>query len=332
MIYSDPAAAAPVIMAALQQAQRILVLTHVNPDGDAIGSMLGLWHTLQRMGKTVTALASSELPEYVTVLPGIDQVQVYAPGSPLPPSDLIWMVDTASLERVGRIYDDHASTLTAQPLIIVDHHATNDGKGQLNLIMPSMASCAELLYLLLRTMDVTLTPEAATCLLLGITTDTQSFQTSSTNPQSLRVAAELLEVGADHDHIIRSVYYATPYSTLQLIGLSLSQVQREDDLIWTHISQEMLQLTAAEDEAGDDVVRAMQRVAGVRACVLFKERSNGDIKISLRSTPGIDVSVIARQWGGGGHVQAAGATLQMNLEAARQAVLPQVRAALAHAI
>lgn len=329
MIYSDPTAAASAIASALAPAQRILILSHVNPDGDAIGSMLGLWHVLRTMGKTPIALASSSIPTYTEVLPEITQVQIYEPGMDLPEADLIWMVDTASLERVGRIHNDHADYLRSHPLIIVDHHVTNDGEGSVNLIMPQAASCAELLYRLLRAMAAPIAPVAATCLLMGLMTDTQSFQTSSTSPQSLNVAAELLEAGADQRAVVHALYYATPYSTLQLIGLALSQMQREGELIWTYVSQEMLHQTGAEDEASDDVVQVMQRVAGVRACVLFKERLNGDIKISLRSTPGIDVAAIAKTWGGGGHTQAAGATLHMNVEAAQREVLPAMRAAMA---
>jgi phosphoesterase RecJ-like protein len=129
--------------------------------------------------------------------------------------------------------------------------------------------------------------------------------------------------------VVDAVYYATPYSTVQLIGQALSRIERDGALIWTYVSQEMLRQTGAEDEASDDVVQVMQRVAGVRACILFKERASGDIKISLRSSPGIDVAAIARTWGGGGHTQAAGATLAMDLDAARREVVPAMQAALA---
>jgi len=329
MIYTDPTAAAPAIAAELERAGRILLLSHINPDGDAIGSMLGLRHALRDLGKTPIALASSDIPSYAETLPGIEHVQVYTPGTALPEADLIWMVDTASLERVGPVHTEHAEHLRAQPLVIVDHHVTNDGAGRVNLIMSQAASTAEVLYLLLRALEAPISPEAATCLLLGLTTDTQSFQTNSTNPQSLHVAAELLKAGAQHRAVVDAVYYATPYSTVQLIGQALSRIERDGALIWTYVSQEMLRQTGAEDEASDDVVQVMQRVAGVRACILFKERAGGDIKISLRSSPGIDVAAIAKTWGGGGHTQAAGATLAMDLDAARREVIPAVQSALA---
>lgn len=327
-IHTDAALAAPEIAATLAQAERILILSHINPDGDAIGSMLGIWHVLRDMGKTPIALASSGLPTMARVLPGIDQVQVYEPGMELPASDLIWMVDTANLERVGAIYDDHAAELGQRPLIIVDHHETNTGGGKVNLIDAGAASSAELVYHLLRAMQAPLSPAAATALLLGLTTDTQSFQTTSTKPQSLRVAADLIEAGADQQRIIHSIYYAMPYGTVQLVGQASSHMQREGELAWTHITKQMEADTGAPDDAYDDVVQTMQRIEGVRLCALFKERPNGHTKISLRSQPGINVATIAKIWGGGGHAQAAGATLEMSIPAAQEAVLPHLREAL----
>lgn len=328
MIYTDYTAAAPIISEMLARAERILLFSHVNPDGDAIGSMLGVWHSLSAMGKTALPIASSELPSYTLQLPGIEHVQIYQRGTALPESDLIWLMDTATLDRIGPIYADHAAELAVRPLLIVDHHVTNEGEGKLNLIAPQSASCAELLFRLLHAMALPVTPEAATCLLMGVITDTQSFQTSSTNPQSLRATAELLEAGADHQAVVQSVYFSVPSSTVQLTALVLSHLQREDGLVWACVPQSMLQATGASDEATDDTVIRMQRIVGMQVCVLFKERRDGNVKISLRSTPGIDVAAIAKLWGGGGHTQAAGATLYMGLEEAQRQVLPKLREAL----
>lgn len=328
MFTSNPSIAAPAIAERIGAATRILLLTHVNPDGDAIGSLLGVYHALTALGKTALPLASSALPSYADQLPGVGKVAVFRPGTALPAHDLILMVDTASLARVGRIYEEHGPTLTQRPLIIIDHHATNVGEGSVNLIDERRASCAELVFDLLKALGAPIGPEAATCLQLGITTDTQSYQTNSTNAVSLRASAELLELGADQQAIVRRVYFHTPYSTLQLVGQALARLQRDGALFWTSITIEMIRATGAEDEAGDEVVKLMQRTAGGRVFVLFKERFDGTVKISLRSTPGIDVAAIAQSWGGGGHRQAAGATLPMGLEAAYAEVLPVLRAAL----
>lgn len=329
MIYTDPIAAAPAFRAHIEQAQRILLLTHINPDGDAIGSLLGAYHVLREMGKEPIALASSSLPSYTSVLPGVEVVQVYQPGQALPDVDLIWMLDTATLERVGPIFHEHTATLHSCPLIIVDHHETNVGGGLDSLIVPRSASCADLLLQLLRAMNIPVTRDTATCLLLGMITDTQSFQTSATRPQTLQIGADLLEAGADLRSVVNAVYFTIPSSTIRLTGMALSQLQQEGGLIWADVSQAMLRATGAGDEASDDTLLRMQRVAGMRVAALFKERVDGTVKLSLRSVPEINVAQIAMRWGGGGHAQAAGATLLMDMEAARTAVLPLLRQALA---
>jgi phosphoesterase RecJ-like protein len=325
-LYSDPVQAAPAIAERIAGVERILLLTHINPDGDAIGSLLGMWHALRELGKQAIPLASSSLPSYAHWLPGAEHIQVYHPAQALPAADLAILLDTASLTRVGRIYDEHAAALAALPVVIIDHHVTNDGAGTLNLIRPVAASTCELLLGLFQAMGLTITPALATCLLLGLTTDTQSFQTNATTAETLRAAAALLELGADYTRVVHEVYFALPPSSATLIGIALAEMRREGPLAWTTVTQAMMRKTGAEDEAADEVVRLMQRVAGVRALALFKERYDGTTKISLRSLPPIDVASLAQTWGGGGHAQASGATLLMPPDQAANEVLPRLRA------
>ena len=326
MLYNDAGLAAQAIAAQIDQATRILILTHINPDGDAIGSMLSMWHALQSLGKDTVPLASSPLPGYAKWLPSAEQIEVYQKGMAFPEVDLVIMVDTATLARVGRIYDEHSHALTTTPTVIIDHHVTNEGAATVNLIQPEAASTCELLYALFRAMDLPISSALATCLLLGVTTDTQSFQTSSTSSESLRVAADLLDLGADQERIVREVYYALPQSSTALIGLALTEMKRDGPIAWARVTLSMMRATGAEDEAVDEVVRAMQRVAGVKALVVFKERQDGTTKISLRSVKSINVAALATRWGGGGHEQAAGATLMASVEQAEHDVVPQLRA------
>jgi phosphoesterase RecJ-like protein len=255
-------------------------------------------------------------------------VTIYRAGDALPDADLIWMLDTAALERVGQIYRDHGAAMMARPLMIVDHHVTNDGAGTLNLIQPHAASCADLLFRLFQAMGLPISPEAATCLLLGTTTDTQSFQTSATTSQTLRTAADMLDAGADQRLVVSAVYFSLPVETVQLSGIALGLLRREGGLLWSRVSQAMLTATGAADEATDEAIMRMQRVGGMRVAAMFKERADGTVKISLRSVPGINVAEIARTWGGGGHTQAAGADLPMGLDDAEAAVLPLLRQAI----
>jgi phosphoesterase RecJ-like protein len=328
MIHTDYRAAAPAFRAQIDRAQRILLLTHVNPDGDAIGSLLGAAHALREHGKTPLCVIASPAPSYTAGLPGMEWLSIFQRGGPLPEADLTWMLDTATPARVGAIAEEHGPSLRARPLLITDHHVTNEGGGLVNLIDPSAASNADLLFRLLGAMGLPVSPAAATCLYLGMLTDTQSFQLSSTRPQTLQTAGEILAAGADLRAVIEAVYFSIPESTLRLSSLSLAALQREGGLLWTSISQAAQRATGAGDEAGDDTIMRMQRVEGMRICALFKERYDGTVKISLRSVPGISVAAIAQRYGGGGHIQAAGATLQMGLEAAQAELLPLLREAL----
>jgi bifunctional oligoribonuclease and PAP phosphatase NrnA len=328
MIYSDPNAAAAAFRARLEPLRRILLLTHINPDGDAIGSLLAVAHVLRALGKTPICLLSSPAPSYCLNLPGAEWLQVYRRREPLPPAELTWMLDTATTSRVGLLAEEHAAELAGRPLLIVDHHVTNDGEGSLNLIDPTAASNADLLFRLLSAMGWPISAEAATCLYMGVVTDTQSFQTSSTTPQTLHTAAELIAAGADMRAVVAAVYFSIPLSTLRLNALAMGELQQEGGLVWARVTQAQLAASGAGDEAADDLINRLQRVTGMRICALFKERADGTVKLSLRSQPGINVAAIAQHWGGGGHTQASGATLPMDLATAEATVLPLLREAL----
>lgn len=325
----DCASAAPTFHAVLAQAERILILSHVNPDGDAVGCVLGLSHLLRSFGKQPIPLILRALPDYCEALPGSDSIICYQPGQQLPQHDLVWVVDTAAINRLGDVYREHRELLLSKPMLVIDHHATNDGIGIVNLVNTDYPSCAELLLDLAKAMQFEMTAAAATCLLMGLITDTQSFQIPRAGAASMRRAAILIDHGADQALVVQSVYRSIPPSTLRVSGMALAQLQQEGGLYWLHISRAMLQAAGAEEDASDDTVSRAQALKGLRILALFREQADGQTKISLRSVPGIDVARIAQQWGGGGHKQAAGATLPLAAHEAEAAVLPLLRQLLA---
>jgi phosphoesterase RecJ-like protein len=326
MIYTDPVAFAPLLAARLATVRQPLILTHLNPDGDAIGSLLGMWHALRLLGKPAIALAVPPVPSYASWLPGAEQIVVYQRGDRLPECDLVIMVDTATIQRTGPVADAHGDELQALPRIIIDHHMTNDGSGDLDLIRPAAASTCELLYQLFGAMGLAITAELATCLLLGVTTDTLSFQTSATTGASLRAAAGLLDEGADHRQVIDHVYNALPASGAALVGRALAGLRCEDGIAWAMITRSMVQETGAPDDTIDEVIQLMRRIGEARALVLFKENRDGTTKLSLRSRPPLNVAAFAQRWGGGGHAQAAGATYPGNYDQAESEVMPLLKA------
>lgn len=322
---SSPLTAAPAIRARIAAASRILLLTHVNPDGDAIGSALAMWHALAAFGRPATVVVTPSVPSYARWLPGADQIVNYAPGTALPPCDLAILVDTAELLRAGPIANDHAAALAALPTIVIDHHLTNSGEATVNLIDPSAASTCELLFDLLLALDVPISPACATALLLGIITDTQSFQISSAGPRSLRAAAALEELGAEKRRIVDAIYFDLPPASAALTGKIIGAMRVEDGVAWAVMDSAIYAEPGADENTSEEVTRIIQRLGGVAATALFKEREPGIVKISFRSRPGINVAALAQRWGGGGHAQAAGATLRMPLQHALDTVIPLLK-------
>ncbi|MCS6840597.1 MAG: DHH family phosphoesterase [Roseiflexus sp.] len=330
MISNDPAVVAAPIAERIAAAQHILILTHINPDGDAVGASLAVWHALGALGKQRTAILTPPIPVYAAWLPGADQIVFYQSGMALPPADLAILVDTAHLTRIGPIYDEHSTILATAPVIVIDHHVTNHGGGALNLIDPDAASTCDLLYRLFCAMGIQIDRTIATCLLLGLTTDTQSFQTNATRPTSLRTAAALLEAGADHAQIVRAVYYGLPASSAALMGRALANLRCEHGVVWTTVDKRMFAETGAEEEAADEVIRVLQRIGEARVMALFKERSDGTTKMSLRARAPLNVAAVAQRWGGGGHAQAAGANLPMTPTEAIAVIIPLLKELAAH--
>lgn len=330
MLYSNAAQAAPALRECFADKDHILIITHVSPDGDAIGSLLGIGLFLHQQGHTVTMVAPTELPVYARRLDQVDRVQVYAHNRYLPASaDLVLLVDTGDVGRIGRIYEEQGSYLAARPLVVIDHHVTNSGEGIVNLVDPSLSSTCELIYQVLRAWDGQIAPAIATALLMGVVTDTQSFKTSNTTPSALRTAADLIELGADRERIMRDVYSNLSFETAKLLALALGELKRDGALAWTHVTLAMQHEVGADDDAYAEVTDYIANLGGFKATALLKERKDGAVKVSMRSLPGVDVAAVARLFGGGGHRQAAGATLQGPIDKAEAALLKALRAAVA---
>jgi bifunctional oligoribonuclease and PAP phosphatase NrnA len=334
MLYSTIDTAAPALAAFLQSTGKpsahVLIITHVNPDGDAIGSTVGLGLALELLGHRATMLAPTTPPPFLRNMPALERVRDYAADAELPPDiDLVMLVDTGDVRRIGRVWEDHEAFLLARPIAVIDHHVTNTGEGAVNYVDPSRSSTCELVYDVLRAWHLEPTPAIATALLFGIITDTQSFRTSNTTASALRVAADLLEYGGDREQIVRDVYNAVPATTAKLLGHALDVMQYDDEIAWTHVSNVMQDATGADDDAYSEVTDYLSALGGFRAIALFKERRDGTVKVSMRSIPGVDVSAVARVFGGGGHKQAAGCTIVAPLREAETQLLKALRAQLA---
>jgi len=302
----------------LQQARRPLVLGHIAPDGDSIGSLLGLGWAMKEMGKWPTLACADPVPEGLQFLPGAAEIVSRRRGD----EDLIVALDSSDLLRLGSLFDE---ALFAQlPVVNIDHHITNVRFGSEQLIEPAAVSTTQIVYALLRRLGWPLSPWSATCLLTGLITDTRSFRTPNTDAEALRVAVALVEAGAPISEINERLDHGMSLGVVMLWGRVLSQAKMKDGIIWAEVSRELQRECGV---SGSDAAGLVSFIAGVREAriaVMFTEKPDGRVEVGIRSVPGVDVSTVALGLGGGGHRQAAGCTLPGPLEAARDTVLARL--------
>jgi bifunctional oligoribonuclease and PAP phosphatase NrnA len=297
----------------LGPAGRIWLGTHVDPDGDAIGSMLGLARVLAAQGKDVVTACQDPVPPEVTFLPGADAVTTLGPA----PGALIVALDAADRKRLGRLLGDETP---ANPAIVIDHHVTNPGYGEVNLIDAGAASTAELVLELCEAMDAPIDAGTATCLLAGIVSDTLGFRTSNTTAVTLDRARRLMDRGASLPEIAARVF-DRPLATLRLVARAIERLETRGPVALTTLRL----VDFAEFGAGPSDVRGitmlLSAAAEPRVLAVLRERDDGRVDVSLRSKAGVDLIPVARALGGGGHPQAAGALVAGPIGAARETVL-----------
>lgn len=301
----------------IRAAQQIALVTHLSPDPDAIGSALGLTLALERLGKTVAVLCDDPVPDEVRFLPAADRLAASLPEGMAP--DLLVALDSSDLERLG----EAAAPLLAAgiPILNIDHHITNLNYGTVNLVDPNCAATAELVVALLNELGAGLTRKIATCLLAALVGDTRAFSTPSVTPTTLRVAARLVEDGANLAAIVEAVFNRHSFDDLRMIGLALANAQRSDSVIWTVLSQAERQEHALLQARAKGLSNLLLSADGASMAAVFEEKEGGEVEISFRASPGYDVASLALSLGGGGHPQAAGCTVPGPLEEAVTRVL-----------
>ena len=253
-----------------------------------------------------------------------DQVSFSAGEQPF---DLIVVVDTADLSLLGSLYKAHVDLFSAVPILNIDHHISNMGFGQIQLIDPTAASATEVLYHWMKSVPSWkqyITQDLATLLLTGLITDTRSFQNPNTTPRSLEVAAELLDQGARQQEIIQHIFKTKPLSTLKIWGRALNRIQIDQDagIVWSSISKDDLaEMGATSKETHGLLDELISTIPDAHVYVLFTETEDGGFKASMRSSPAVDVSRLAAQeFGGGGHPRAAGFRVQTSEHFALQVI------------
>jgi len=285
----------------IKKAENIMLIAHINPDGDALGSELSLYPILKKMGKKVTVFnATKPLPEYLDFLPNFDKVTDKLPKK----IDLTISFDCGSFDRLG---------LEEKPsfLINIDHHISNTNYGDINLIEPDHASTSQVVYDILKANGVEIDKDSALCIYTALVTDTGSFQYESVNDKVFECAADLVRCGVKPDYVSKMLFQRDRLSRLRLLAKAYETIEMccEGKAAFVEVTKEMMEITGAIKEDTDTIVNSVRALAPVEVACMLREDDEG-IKISLRSKNYADVSKIAQKYGGGGHIRAAGATIK----------------------
>jgi phosphoesterase RecJ-like protein len=308
----------------IRQSHKVLTVSHLNPDGDAYGSLLGMTHILRSLGKVVIpAMHDPLLPDF-EFLPAANKIR--SPRQVGSDFDLIVAVDASSMDRLGDVY--HEGKHAGIPLAVIDHHITNTYFGAVNWVEPACAATCQMVVYLSAALNIPLTPPLAECLLTGVVTDTLCFRTSNTTPAVLETAMRLQEAGANLAAIVQRTLNRMPFSTLKLWALVLPGIQLEDGVLWAAVRRE--QLTAAgmpNDESKLNTIFSTIIEADISAVFTEKIGKSGvpAVECSFRAKPGFAVGELAQSFGGGGHPPASGCTIEGSLDEVLALVVPALK-------
>ena len=313
----------------LAAAKRVVLTTHINPDGDGVGSTVALADRLRATGTEATIVTPTRAPRSLHFAYGdlpVFDAKDPAAADPLNAADLIAILDTAERHRLGAVGD----YLDRTPSVIIDHHPpVGPAPAEPSIRDPDACATGELIFDLLSLEDGPISPLGADGLYVAIATDTGSFQFSNTTARTHEIAAELVRGGVDPEAMYRRLYGTFSRGGLSLVRLALEKLEIDplSPVAWVAVDHRALRDCSATSEDMEGLVEYPRRLAGTEVGLFFRGLSSDRTKVSLRSNGDVNVSVIAQELGGGGHEKASGVVLDMGLEAAVEAVLERVRPA-----
>jgi phosphoesterase RecJ-like protein len=301
------------IQARLNEAKNVLVASHVRPDGDAVGALLGFGLALQQAGRKVQMVLADGVPSSFKHLEGASQIKTKIEGT----FDTFVTLDCADFKRTGKPFES-----AGQPDINIDHHITNERFGKLNLVEGEEVATSAILAKYLPVWGYQITKPVAAALLTGIITDTLGFRTSNMTPEALRQAAALMEAGVDMSELYMRGLVRRSYEATRYWGSGLTNLQRKNGIVWGTLTLEDRKTAGYSGNDDADLINIISAIDGFKVGMIFVEQNDHRVKISWRALePGIDVSPMAAYFGGGGHAAAAGADVDGSLNEVTEKVL-----------
>jgi phosphoesterase RecJ-like protein len=308
---------------ALRAARRVALVSHRDPDGDTVGSVLALGMGLEAAGKRVSFHCVDAIPEDLRFLEGSAR---YERSSPPADADVVVTVDLGERSRANLALDPRL-------LINVDHHASNTMFGDINVVDATSAASGEMVGRIVDALGIAWTPPMATAVLTALMTDTGSFQFPNTDVRVLELASRMRGAGADVSSITYNLFRNRRFEATRLWGAAFSRIERDldGDLVWSWVDRADLDRSGAKEENVSGLVEQVARTTGNRVAFLFNAVKSGEVRISCRTTPFepcVDASALMAKFGGGGHARAAGAIVPGTLESVKARVLDEARAAI----
>jgi phosphoesterase RecJ-like protein len=306
--------------------QRFLLTSHARPDGDSIGSQLAMAYALDALGKSVRIINADPAPDHYREFPGLCRIEVSATSTAV--ADALIVMECSDLSRTG------VAGLDGHFIINIDHHVGNRMYGALNWFDESAAACGEMVFDLVRALEVPLTLEIATHIYLAILTDTGSFHHSNITPRTFDICRQTVEAGVNPAAMARRVFDSNSFGKLKLIGALLDAMELTDDgrLAVLRMDDAMLAACGCTHNDTEGVINLPLTAREIQAVVFFKISSDGEVRVSMRSKYDVDVRSVATAYGGGGHRNAAGFTVVGNLADVRPEVITRLIAAIAEGL
>lgn len=300
--------------------KNIYLVSHINPDGDNIGSLLALGLSLLELNKNVYIIKSDIIPSDYEFLPGIKLIQEYEERNNL---DLLIILDCSDIDRLG---NNKELASKAKYIVNIDHHISNTYFGDINFVDDKAAATGELIYYLIEKMGVKINEDIATNLYTAISTDTGSFKYESVTDKTHKIIAELYKYGIDHVNINNQLYHNISLDRTNLLFKSFDTLKmyKDNKLAIVKVTQDMLKATNTKLEDTEGIISFVKDINSVEVACLLKEFSHKEIKVSIRSKSYVDVAKICEIFGGGGHKRAAGCTISENIETAEKIISNEI--------
>lgn len=314
------------IVTQLKNSRNVIITSHINPDGDAIGSLVAMGVALQSLGIETTLFNESPIPAVYRFLPGVERISRTLEDHNA--FDTAVILDCGNIERVG----GKADQVAAVPVVInIDHHVTNNGFGDLQVVDASACATAEIVHRLIKAMDVEIDQTMAVSIYTGIVTDTGSFRFSNTNHAAFAICDEMVRKGVQPYNVAQHVYGTYSLGRIKLLNLALESIEisKNGNLSMMMLTRQMLNDTGTHPEDADGLINYARRIEDVKIAALIQEQENGNhgqrdakqFHVSLRSDGSVDVAAIASGFGGGGHPSAAGFSIETTLSELKRKII-----------